>query len=95
MAMKDVLKDDHSQTEQIRKTVRSYTQEVVPAPPPVAPTRMREETVQFTVDIPRSIAFAIRRASLDRKEKGMEPAKQKEIVPMILDSWLREQGYIQ
>ena len=90
MAMKDALQ--HNQTAQIRSTVRDVAhKEATPAP--VRP--VREETVQLTVSIPRSIAFAMRRASLDRKEKGVEPAKQKDIVPMLLNSWLQEEGYLQ
>jgi hypothetical protein len=86
---KDALK--HNQTAQIRSAVRNVAHKDED-PAPMRPAQ--EETVQLTVSSPRSIAFAMRRASLDRNEKGVEPVEQKDIVPMLLNSWLQEEGYI-
>ncbi len=55
---------NHNQTAQIRSAVRNVAHKDEDAAP-VRPAQ--EETVQLTVGIPRSIAFATRRASLDRK----------------------------
>ena len=78
-----------------------------PSPAPVATTAQTMEQPEtkdgqsshmgrapLTIRFPTHFAKALKHASLDRQMKGIEPYKLQDILELVVEPWLRNNGYL-
>lgn len=65
------------------------------APPPAAPlTVTKRASAPLSTRIRADYATALKRASLDRQLKAVEPNTLREILEHALEPWLKSNGYL-